>query len=224
MRFAFIIAAGCVLAVAPAAAQRVETSASIGYSWSEGISGDDRLVNGQIYNEGGLDSGTSWNFTIGGFVTERVQLEFLYGRQSSLFNVSGPNARRDIADLNIDHYMGNVVYNWGEASSRMRPYILFGMGATNYGFGDLIDADPVVNPLAPTNIESKTKFSTTWGGGVKYYFSPNVGAKVGARWTPTFINSTDEGVWCDYWYGCWVIQDMQYSHQFETSVGITVRF
>jgi hypothetical protein len=59
---------------------------------------------------------------------------------------------------------------------------------------------------------------------VKFYFTPKIGAKVGLRWTPTYIKSEAAGVWCDPFYGCWPVADSQYSNQFETAGGITVRF
>jgi hypothetical protein len=62
------------------------------------------------------------------------------------------------------------------------------------------------------------------GGGVKFYFTPKIGAKIGLRWTPTYIKSEAAGVWCDPFYGCWPLVDNQYSNQFETAGGITVRF
>jgi hypothetical protein len=43
------------------------------------------------------------------------------------------------------------------------------------------------------------------------------------RWTPTYIKSDPAGIWCDPFYGCWALSDTQYSNQFETSGGITVR-
>ena len=76
------------------------------------------------------------------------------------------------------------------------------------------------------DIESTTKFSTTWGGGVKAYPSPNVGIKVMGRWTPTYIKSDPGGIWCSpYWpWGCYVLEETDYSNQFELSGGVSFRF
>lgn len=43
-------------------------------------------------------------------------------------------------------------------------------------------------------IDSSTRFSTTWGGGVKVYPGRNVGLKLTARWTPTYIKSDPGGI------------------------------
>jgi hypothetical protein len=59
---------------------------------------------------------------------------------------------------------------------------------------------------------------------IGFYFSPQVGAKVRVRWTPTYIKTDPAGLWCDPFYGCWQLADNDYSNQFETAVGITIRF
>jgi opacity protein-like surface antigen len=114
--------------------------------------------------------------------------------------------------------MFNYVYNWGARDTRVRPFLFGGIGATNYSFGQNLVAG------STGNIENETRFSTNFGGGVKFYFAPNVGARVSLRWTPTYIKTDPAGLWCDPFYGCWQLVDNQYSNQFETTGGITFRF
>jgi opacity protein-like surface antigen len=209
---------GMALAAGPAAAQKVEASVGVGYSASEGISTDQRAILGVIYDTVAVDSGSSFHFTIGFFANEQSEVEFLFGRQNSRLQADGPSGKKPISELAVYNYMGNYVYNWGTHDARVRPYFFGGIGATNYSFGDNL------LPGSTGNIEGKTKFATNWGGGVKFYFSPNVGVKVGIRWTPTYIKSDPAGVWCDPFYGCWQLGDPDYSHQFETSGGVTFRF
>lgn len=59
----------------------------------------------------------------------------------------------------------------GFDDSRMRPFIFGGLGATQYSPGDIHGFD----------IESSTRFSTTWGGGVKIYATDNLGFNFTAR-------------------------------------------
>ena len=113
----------------------------------------------------------------------------------------------------------DVVYNWGADDARIRPFAFGGVGATNYSFGDLLI------PGAPAGkIPGDTRFSTTWGAGVKLYPTKNLGFRATVQWTPTYIKSTDVGYWCDPFYGCWVAGNPDYSHQFDTSGGVTFRF
>jgi opacity protein-like surface antigen len=218
-----IIRSGIVLlllltVVSPALAQRVEASFNVGYSASEGISTDQRPLIGQLYDTLAVDSGASVNLTFGVFFTDQMQGEFLWARQNSRLQADGPGGKLPLSELAVYNYMFNFVYNAGARDARVRPYFFGGIGATNYSFGE--------NLLAGSsgNLDGETRFSTNWGGGVKFYFAPSVGAKVGVRWTPTYIKSDAVGVWCDPFYGCWPLVDNQYSNQFETSGGITVRF
>ena len=209
-----------VFTATAASAQRIEASASAGFTSAEGISSDDRPLLGQVFNEATIDSGSSFNFTFGFFFTDNAEVEFLFSRQGSELGAEGPGGELAVSEMTLYNYHANFVYNWGETDARLRPFLFGGLGATNSTFGDL---------LLPTGgidaqIDSQTRFSSTWGGGVKMYFSPMVGARVTGRWTPTYIRTEDAGIWCDPFYGCWEIGDAQYANQFEFSGGVTVRF
>jgi opacity protein-like surface antigen len=219
-RTVFVLVSLFVLFVSvnSASAQRVEASVGVGYSASEGISLDNRPLLGQVYDTLAVDSGATFNLTFGVFATEQAEVEFLFSRQNSRLQGDGPGGKLPISELAVYNYMFNFVYNWGSRDAKVRPYLFGGLGATNYSFGDNL----LVGSTG--NIGGESRFSTNWGGGVKFYFTPNVGAKVGLRWTPTLIKSDPAGVWCDPFYGCWTLVDNDYSNQFETSGGITFRF
>jgi opacity protein-like surface antigen len=212
-------------AAPPVAAQRFEASVFGGYTASEGIElSETRIIGGQIFDQLDITSGGSWGFTAGVFVTPGIEIEFLYSRQFSTLEAGGELAiDTKIADMNVDNFHGLFVYNYGDSDARVRPFAFGGLGATSYGFGDVSAQFPIL--AARTDIEGETRFSTTWGGGVKFYPAPNVGVKVMGRWTPTYIKSDPGGLWCDPFYPtCWVVADVDYSNQFEISGGVTVRF
>jgi hypothetical protein len=75
-------------------------------------------------------------------------------------------------------------------------------------------------------IDGKTRFSSTWGGGMKAYAGQHFGLKLVGRWTPTYIKSEPGGIWCSpYWpWGCYQLVESDYSYQFEFAVGIIFRF
>ena len=62
--------------------------------------------------------------------------------------------------------------------------------------------DPVTLPATTplTSIDSATKFAWTLGGGVKVYPAEHRPHALNARWTPTYIKSDAEGLWCDPFY------------------------
>lgn len=213
-----VLIVGCVLVASTASAQRLEASFNVGYSASEGLESDQRPLLGQLYDTLAVDSGASINFTFGVFFTEQLEGEFLWSRQNSRLQGDGPAGKLPLSELAVYNYMGNLVYNFGGSDARVRPYAFGGLGATNYSFGRNLLID------STGDLGSETKFSTNWGGGVKFYVAPNVGLKVGVRWTPTLLKSEAAGIWCDPFYGCWQLVDNQYSNQFETAAGITIRF
>ena len=125
----------------------------------------------------------------------------------------------DVGDQTVDNYHGYVAYNFGDSDAAIRPYVLGGLGCDA-----LQQRSAPFSALGQTRqIDGNSKFSTTWGLGLKIYpeglysFGLNF---LGARWTPTYIKPSATGWWCDPWYGCYVTGNAQYSNQFELSGGI----
>ena len=213
-----VIVAGMCLFTAPLRAQgRVEVGVGVGYTLSEGIRTDERLAF-PGYDRAEVNSGPSFHLSFGVYTTPQFLIEFIYGRQDSKLTAEGNVVSKiDVAELKVDNYHGAFTYNWGEEDAKMRPFATIGFGATNYSFGNNL-------VTGGGQIPGDTQFSTTWAGGVKFYPSPKFGVKVMARWTPTYIKTDSAGYWCDPFYGCWVVGDPDYSHQFDLSGGIVIRF
>ncbi len=200
-----------VLAGSAAWAQdpRVEISGTAGWTFSDGV------------NVGSSDNAPirvdpkdafSWGARIGFNLTPNVEVGGLFNLQktdleaSGIINLSVPQS--------IYNYHGYFAYNFGEADAQVRPYILGGLGATQYGS----------LKTAAGDIGGETQFSTTWAAGLKLFPSPNVGIRLEARWTPTYIKSDPEGYWCDPYWGCYTFAEAEYSNQYELSGGIILRF
>ncbi len=211
---------GIALLAAPAFAQsdaRVEISVNGGYTLSEGVDVSDQTVVGLIISEVNPKSAGSYNINASFFMSEQAQVGFLFGQQFSTLELKTTlGTKHDAADMTVNNYHGIFTYNFGYSDSQLRPFIFGGLGATNYSPSDA-DGFP---------IESNTRFSTTWGGGGKFYATDNVGFNFTARWVPTYINSSDAGIWCSpYWPGgCWVLQEANYSNQFDLSGGVNFAF
>src|SRR5215813_9074868 len=211
------------LAAVPASAQ-IEASFEAGYTESEGINASQsRIVLGQVYNSLDITRGGSFGFTVGGFFTENWEAEFLYSRQFSSLEISDPAPTLKVANQNVDNYHGNLVYNFGAHESKLRPFLFGGLGATHYAPGDF-DSGLALSG-AQARINGFSKFSSTWGGGIKAYPNPVVGIRASLRWTPTYIKTDADGLWCDPFYPtCWVVGNADYSNQLEFSGGVTFRF
>ena len=157
-----------------------------------------------------FDSSIDYGLTAGFNATPNIGLEFMWERQPT-HAVAVTNSGFDFGNkipVNLDQYHGNVVFTFRAEKEKLRPFILFGMGATR----------------AAGNRSSETKFSFGIGGGAKYNFTDHMGVRLQARYTPTFVYSSASGVWCD-WYGfCFVIPNNHYLQQFDLTAGWVFRF
>lgn len=197
---------------------KVEISGFFGYTLSEGFNVNPDTVVGIVVSEVNPTSGVSYGGMFNVNVNENMAVGFLYDQQDSNLELKGTGAlgKANVADLKVRNYHGIFTYNFGDDRDPMRPFIMGGVGATQYSPGEA-DGFPV---------EGEIKFSSTWGGGVKFFASPNFGVNVMARWTPTYIKSDPGGIWCSpYWPGaCWQLEDPDYSNQLQFSGGVTLRF
>ena len=216
----FIILSLClILGSTGAFAQdnRFEIYGLIGYTLSEGIDvqpeegddlGIDRLSPKSAFSYGlGMDFMVTENFGVGfNFAQEKSKLRARVEGFQGL----------DITDMKVNNFHGILSYTFGDEDASFRPFIFGGLGATSYSPDSFEERHP----------QGFSRFSTTWGGGVKYFTTDHLGFRGGVRWTPTHIKSDPAGIWCDPWWPwyCWQVSNANYSHQFEMSVGIVTRF
>jgi hypothetical protein len=217
LRVASITLLTFLVVAAPAFSQtsRVEINPFFGYTFSDGVTVNPVSSGGEIYDAINAESGFAFGIQFGVFVTEQVEVGFLWARQDSVFQGEGTTTT-DFTDMSINNYHAVFTYNFGDEDAKARPFVMGGLGATSF-----VPAD-----IGGQSIDSETKFTGTFGGGVKAYVSPRVGVTGMLRWTPNYIKSDPAGVWCSpYWfYGCYVVGDPQYANQFEFSGGVIFRF
>jgi len=213
-----VAVAALVGSAATAQEPRVELSGTVGWTFSDGVSGSSTTVAGEEFTRIDPQDSISYGGRIGFLVTPNVEVGALFSLQSTKLELGGV-VNREIGDEKIYNYHGYVAYNFGDADASVRPYLLGGLGATQYGgLTTSIGAQQ-------KEIGGNTQFSTTWAAGVKLFPSPNFGIRLEARWTPTYIKSDAAGWWCDpYWGYCYVVGDAQYANQYELGGGITLRF
>ena len=217
-----MVAALVWTATVPAIAQqpRAEVSVLVGWSIADGVSGDPVVTgSGQIFDRIDPKDSFKWGLMGGALIGDEGNAEvgFMWQQAMSKMEVGGTTTE-EIGDWSINSYHGYFGYNFLDSAAMVRPYIFGGLGATSYGS---VDYQTV---LRSGTIGGETQFSTTWGAGVKFYASPNVGARFGIQWTPTYIKSDAAGWWCDPWWGCYLVGDPQYSNAFDISGGVVFRF
>ena len=200
------------------AQMRVEAAAGFGWTISDGVSGQGIPAGDfNVYNRVDPKDSASWNLRLG-LIEHKTEFGFLYGRQLSKLEVSGTN-RKEVGDMAVSTYHGYFGYNFGEETAKLRPYLFFGLGATNYASVKFISVGG-----ASLQTGGETQFSTTMGFGVKVFPHDKFGFQGGMRWTPTYIKSDPGGYWCDPYWGCYMVGDAQYSNQIEFAGGIIARF
>ena len=188
---------------------RVEISGTAGWTFSDG-------VNVGTIDESPIQIGPkdafSWGARIGFNVTPNVEVGALFSMQATDLEASGA-INREISQT-VYNYHGYFAYNFGDTDAAARPYVLGGLGATQYGSLD----------TAAGEIGGETQFSTTWAAGIKIFPGRSFGLRLEGRWTPTYIKTDPEGYWCDPYWGCYTVGDAEYSNQFEIVGGISLRF
>jgi opacity protein-like surface antigen len=198
---------------------KVEVGVNIGWVFSDGVSGSNFLApDGNIYNRVDPKDSFGWGFNVGALIGPNAEVGFIYGMQPSTLQVSGTSTK-DVGDMKINTYHGYFAYNWGDPGAKIRPYFLGGFGASNFGQVNYTSVTGVAR-----TINSSTRFSSTWGAGVKIHGNSNVGGRFGIRWTPAYIKSDSEGYWCDPYWGCYLVGSAQYSNQFDLNGGVIFRF
>jgi len=212
-----------VLITAPLSAQgKVEASFLLGWTFSDGVDVGDGVPimsqDGEFFDRVDPKDSFKWGFMVGFNATPNVEVGFQYGRQPTTLEASG-TTDREIGDLSVTTYHGYVGYNFLEADSKVRPYVLFGMGATSFSSVDFT----TLGGDART-INGETQFSTTIAFGAKFFATPNFGARFGLQWVPTYIKTDAGGWWCDPWFGCYIVGNSQYSSQWDLSGGVVFRF
>jgi opacity protein-like surface antigen len=181
-------------------------------------------VGGQL--NGGLDLSTSlfrrievensmnYGLSAGYLVGEHYGVEFQWNhsKADTLAQPAGGGSDIKVFALNQDQYMGNFLFHFTDREAKLRPFAFFGLGASH---------------LSPdrSGVDSTTRFAFSLGGGAKYNISKHFALRGQAKWSPTYITTTDGGYWCDpFWGGCWVVGNDHYLHEFDITGGITFRF
>jgi len=218
-----VAALAAALLAQPAFAQdkRVEIGASVGWTFADGVDTQTPVIgpDGHFYDRIDPKDSFKWGLNGGAYVTENVEIGFMFSQQMSTLQIGGTQDL-DIGDLNVNNYHVYFAYNLGSSDSKVRPYFLGGIGATQFGE---VEYTRLFGGGTGTT-QSDTQFSTTWGAGVKLNASPGVGVKLGVQWTPTYIRSDAGGYWCDPYWGCYLAGDPKYSNQWDFIGGMVFRF
>jgi opacity protein-like surface antigen len=211
MKTNLLLAIAWTVVAAPTAwAQRgIEVTPFVGGQMNGGLDLSTALYN-RIEVQNGLNYGVSASYSVGKYAS--VEFMWNHNQADTLGQSTGGNADRKVFSLNTNQYLGDFLMHFKDSESRLRPFVFLGAGATN---------------LAPNrkDVNSITRFAWVFGGGAKYSLSKHLGLRLQAKWSPTYINTTTEGIWCDpLWAGCWAKGDSVFLHELDATAGLTFRF
>ena len=152
-----------------------------------------------------IGGGVTWSFQAARFFTENLAAEVSWTDQpSSAYEVEVGGVTSEFFAMSIGHLDGSVVYEFGAADARLRPFVFGGLGATFFRARD---------------IPTETKLSAGLGAGAKLFPWPNIGLRAQIRYRPIWMNDEDSLTFCDPFGFC-----QSTLRQFEFAGGVTFRF
>jgi opacity protein-like surface antigen len=193
-----LLACVAFLSPAPAFSQGFEVTALAGHTTPGSLEEDTRTL-----QDLKLSGGFTWGASLGYFFSPSIGVEGSWTRADSGALLSTADASQQLFGATIDRLQGSVVYQFGGAESRVRPFLTAGAGASIFG---------------ATDIDTETKLSFGLGAGLKWLPSKRLGARLQAKYTPTYLNDGGSD-FCDPFGFC---QDGL--NQFELTGGVLFRF
>lgn len=179
-----------------ASAQKVEFTAFVGGQTNGGLD-----LSTSLYQRIDVQNGMNYGLSAGYLLGEHSGIEFMwnYNKADTVAEPRSGGAGKTVFTLDTNQYFGNFLYHTSPRENKLRPFVLLGLGATSLH-------------AARNDVSGITRFAWALGGGAKYNFNRRLGARLQAKWSPTYLTTTNGGFWCDpFWGGCWAVGDSHFS-------------
>jgi outer membrane protein W len=173
------------------------------------------LTTGTAYDGVSFGSGAVVGGGIGYYFTPQMEVELAFSRMDGKFSGRRVDDVEDdeFQDVAINHLHGYFIYNIGDGTKKVTPFVGLGLGATIFSSDE----------FRGNEVESEAFFSGSLTGGIKAALGKTLGLRVQARVIPTYIASTTEGYWCG-WGACWPVEEAHYATQASLTAGVNLRF
>ena len=196
---AFAAIAALLFAASRAGAQTIELSplASIGYTTAAEIDRKAAGVRGLA-----IGGGFTWGAQAGYFFSDRLGVDVIWMQQFNNLTMTTSSGSASLFAMKVGVLHGNVVYRI-RSRGAWQPFVFAGLGSTFF------TAD---------GLDPETKLSFGAGGGLKWFPSRHVGARVHARLEPTHLDASSSA-YCNPFGFCqgWLTQ-------FDVAGGLVLRF
>ncbi len=162
-----------------------------------------------------IPASLSWGASAEVRLSDHINLELLWSHQDTELRVEptalGAGFDERLSHLNLDSFQLGGMWLSGDPGSRARLYVDLLLGAT------ILTPSPEFSTL--------TRVSGSVGGGIKYYFGDHLGARLGIRWLPVYLNSKSSGYGaCSPWYGCYTYWGSNFLSQGDAYTGLIAGF
>jgi len=187
-----------------------ELTPTVGYRFGGSIDLTDPARN-PVFKSLHFESNPSYGVALNHSVHDNVRVEFQWSRQDTHIDARSRanNTNTRLFGAYLDQYHFNFMFHPAEEGLHPQFFFIGGLGFSNF------------EPRA--HLDTKTQFSFEVGGGVKYFFFPHLGLRLEAKWTPTFVKSSEE-FFCNGFGECYTVTNHEYAQQGEVSSGIIIRF
>jgi hypothetical protein len=139
-----------------------------------------------------VDDAPIYGGRVGFNATSLFEIEFQYSQTNTSFiaanngGIFGPGAN-SLGDLKIQYFLGYTTFNFGHG--RVVPYVTLGAGAAE-----------LTPKVANVNASSSTRFTGSFGAGIKVFITPHFGLRFDGRGYSTSLGNGNYYS-CDP-YGC----------------------
>jgi outer membrane protein W len=193
-----LLAVALVLLAAPASAQRTELTLQAGYSTPGGIA--QKALHVQDLE---VEGDFTWGFAATRFFSPHLGAEISWARQETSIGLSTSSGSATLFDMKLGQLHGSLVYEFGQEEAPLKPFVSAGLGASFFSARDM---------------DGETKLSMGLGAGFRWLPRRSIGARVQARYNPTYLNDSSSD-YCDPFGFC-----QSWLHQFELTGGVVLRF
>src|SRR6185295_1121762 len=92
-------------------------------------------------------------------IGENAGIGFMFARQDSKLTARVSGGDVDIADMPVYNYQFPFTYNFGASDSKIRPYLMFGLGWTQYSPGKSQVGIGTGGTVGTGDLSGKSKFA-----------------------------------------------------------------
>ena len=210
MRLLWLVVLLLAAAGSAVQAQTIEITPLVGYRFGGSLQGAPGSGPGSESSvELEVDDAAAFGVQVGYRVGEG-EIELLYARQDTELQTAALFAGAPVFELALETWQIGGTYLFGDDDARARPFVAVGLGLTR-----LLPE--------PSGLSDETRFSASFGAGVKLWLGRHFGIRLEGRGFFTVLDSDSRRV-CDSDSGCLIRITGSELSQAEARAGLILRF